>query len=167
MELKIEFYNKTDGNLDEYERLILEILKEAIVQEGMTNEVLSCNYIFVDNQMIKEMNAQFRGKDYATDVLTFVDEDAARSTNMRAFKTTLQGGTLRGPRKKFLGDVFISLEKASQQAEEYGHSMKRELCFLAVHGFLHLLGYDHLDAESEREMFRRQEAILDAKGIKR
>ena len=63
---------------------------------------------------------------------------------------------------RVLGDIYISLDKARSQANEYGHSFTRELCFLAVHGFLHLLGYDHMNIEDERIMFERQELILDA-----
>jgi len=149
--LNIQFHNQTGENVQEYESLIKDILSEAVKQEGMTDVFSECNYIFIDNQVIKEMNSQFRGRDYATDVLTFPHD----SPKLGALS------------KKVLGDVFISLEKTREQAEEYGHSLARELCFLAVHGFLHLLGYDHLDAESERVMFARQEAILDAKGIRR
>ena len=66
---------------------------------------------------------------------------------------------------RILGDIYISLEKAHSQAEEYGHSFKREICFLAVHGFLHLLGYDHMEKEEEKIMFARQELILNETGI--
>ena len=149
--LKIEFHNQTNENARGYENLIKDILNEAVKQEELENNDLECNYIFVDNQIIKEMNTQFRGRNYVTDVLTFVCDSP-------------ELGALQ---KRVLGDVFISLEKTKEQAEEYGHSLMRELCFLAVHGFLHLLGYDHLDEESERVMFARQEAILDAKGIRR
>ena len=68
---------------------------------------------------------------------------------------------------RILGDIIISVEKAHEQAEEYGHSFLRELGFLAVHGFLHLLGYDHMTEEDEKEMFRRQEEILENYGLTR
>ena len=66
-----------------------------------------------------------------------------------------------------LGDIYISTEKAKEQAEEYGHSFKREISFLAIHGLLHLLGYDHMEKEEEKIMFERQELILDGFGITR
>ena len=66
-----------------------------------------------------------------------------------------------------LGDIYISIDKAKSQAEEYGHSFKREICFLAVHGFLHLLGYDHMEKEDEVIMFSKQELILNEAGIKK
>ena len=68
---------------------------------------------------------------------------------------------------RMLGDIYISLDKARSQAEEYGHSFKREICFLAVHGFLHLLGYDHMTKEDEEEMFSLQELILNEANIKK
>ena len=68
---------------------------------------------------------------------------------------------------RVLGDIYISIDQAKLQAKEYGHSLKRELCFLAVHGFLHLLGYDHMTKEEEEKMFHLQKEILDACNIKR
>ena len=95
------------------------------------------------------MNAQYRGKDAVTDVLTFSEEASAFGS------------------RKNLGDVFISIDKMIEQAYAYGHGEVREMSFLAVHGFLHLLGYDHLDEAGEKEMFAKQEAILNAKDIRR
>ena len=100
---------------------------------------------FTDNEKIRELNAQYRSIDRATDVLSFplFDEDFADEEELA------------------LGDVVLSLEKAQEQAKEYGHSFEREVAFLVVHSVLHLLGYDHeTSEEDEKEMFFRQEEIM-------
>ena len=149
MAVDILFYNETDEDVEVYEAVIRDIVAEAVRFEGFDGHYL-CNYVFVDNVRICELNRQYRGKDSVTDVLTFGADD----------------DQLFG-RCKHLGDVFISVDRMIEQAYEYGHGEVREMSFLALHGFLHLLGYDHLDAEGERVMFARQEAILDAKDIGR
>jgi len=149
MAIEILFYNETDVDVEIYETVIHEIITESFKFEGLTGRY-TCNYIFVDNEHIKSLNAQYRGKNDVTDVLTFNAEDEP----------------FLGSRKS-LGDVFISIDKMIEQAYSYGHGEVREMAFLAVHGFLHLLGYDHLDEVGEKEMFSKQEAILDAKDIRR
>ena len=149
MTIDILFYNETNADIEVYESIVKDIVEEAARFEGLKG-CFSCSYIFVDNVKIRKLNAQYRGKDVVTDVLTFTVED----------------DHLFGLRKN-LGDVFISIEKMIEQAYVYGHGEVRELSFLAVHGFLHLLGYDHLDETSRNLMNSRQEAILDAKDIRR
>jgi len=148
MAIEILFYNQTDADVEIYETVIQAAIEEAYKFEGLTGRH-ACNYIFVDNDNIKKMNAQYRGKDAVTDVLTFSEEASAFGS------------------RKNLGDVFISIDKMIEQAYAYGHGEVREMSFLAVHGFLHLLGYDHLDEAGEKEMFAKQEAILNAKDIRR
>ncbi|MBQ8215347.1 MAG: rRNA maturation RNase YbeY [Clostridia bacterium] len=100
---------------------------------------------FTDNEKIRELNAQYRSIDRATDVLSFplFDEDFEDEEELA------------------LGDVVLSLEKAQEQAKEYGHSFEREVAFLVVHSVLHLLGYDHeTSKEDEKEMFFRQEEVM-------
>ena len=100
---------------------------------------------FTDNEKIRELNAQYRSIDRATDVLSFplFDEDFEDEEELA------------------LGDVVLSLEKAQEQAKEYGHSFEREVAFLVVHSVLHLLGYDHeTSEEDEKEMFFRQEEVM-------
>ena len=147
--MKINFYNETNVDTEIYETVVASIVKEAASYEGVSANT-TCNYIFVDNTKIQELNSQYRDKDYATDVLTFPAEVEPLFTG-----------------KQNLGDVFISIDKMLEQAYEYGHGEVRELSFLAVHGFLHLLGYDHLDTVSEKEMFDKQEAILNGQDIRR
>ena len=149
MRIEITFHNETDHDVESYESVVKNIVETAATYERLTGRN-SCNYIFVDNSRIKALNNQYRGKDYATDVLTFPAPDEPLFTS-----------------RTNLGDVFISVDKMVEQASEYGHGEVRELSFLAVHGFLHLLGYDHQDEAGEQEMFTKQEAILNEKDIRR
>lgn len=148
---EIEIFNETNEKIEEL-KIIKPLMEYAAEKEEVTNSLF--NVIIVDNNCIHKMNLEYRGIDRPTDVISFALEDD---------KTCIQ--LEEGPR--VLGDIYISIEKAQTQAEEYGHSLKRELCFLAVHGFLHLLGYDHMNSEDENVMFARQELILDGFGIER
>ena len=114
---------------------------------------LGHNVIIVDNPYIHKLNKEYRNIDRETDVITFALED----------EDTL----IVGDDERILGDIYISIDRARSQAEEYGHSFLRELSFLAVHGFYHLLGYDHQTKEDEEVMFGLQELILNDKDIKR
>ncbi len=111
----------------------------------------------VDNDTIHEINKTYRGIDRPTDVISFafLDDDENRDENLN------KEGLID------LGEIYISLPKAIEQAEDYGHSLERELDFLFVHGLLHLLGYDHMNEEDEKEMFSLQETILVNKGVTR
>lgn len=111
------------------------------------------NIALVDDDYIHALNLQYRKVDRPTDVLSF----AAR-----------EGEPLCNPSKRdYLGDIAISLPTAIRQAKEYGHSLERELAFLTVHGTLHLLGYDHMNPEDEKEMFALQNEIMEATGLTR
>ena len=105
---------------------------------------------FMDNAAIQEINREYRGKDMPTDVISFAFEEETDEELPRD-----------------LGDIMISIERAKEQAAEYGHTYDRELGFLALHGFLHINGYDHMTPEDEKEMFGLQKEILDAYGLKR
>jgi len=111
------------------------------------------NLIIVNINSITEINKQYRNIDNPTDVISFALED---------------DDTMKSPSEiRILGDIYICIEKVHQQAKEYGHSFKRELSFLAIHGLLHLLGYDHMNEEDEKVMFNKQDDILDSFGIHR
>ena len=110
------------------------------------------NIIIVDNEKIHEINREYRNVDRETDVISFALED-----NM----------DVKYEDFRLLGDIYISIDKVKSQALEYGHSEERELCFLATHGILHLLGYDHMEPEDEKEMFSLQESLLDEFNIRR
>ena len=157
MGVDIQFYNQTSESVDTYEAMITTVVNETIKQENLTNEMLECSFIFVDNEQGREINANYRQKDAVTDVITFAIEDEMPG------EIKIQGI----PMPRMLGDVFISLPRTREQAERYGHSFDRELSFLAVHGCLHLLGYDHLEPEEEKIMFGKQEDVLNALGIRR
>ena len=113
--------------------------------------LLIFNVIFVDNEKIRELNREYRNIDKTTDVISFALED---------YQDIHYDFRL-------LGDIYISIPKAEEQAKEYGHSFLREISFLTIHGFLHLLGYDHKKEQDEKIMFELQERILDSYGIKK
>lgn len=146
----VEIFNQTDEEISELE-VVLKVLKSAILKEELGD--VSFNVIIVHNPYIHELNKNYRNIDRETDVITFAleDEDSLVLPN----------------EVRILGDIYISIDKARSQAEEYGHSLLRELSFLAVHGFYHLLGYDHMTKEDEEVMFKKQEEVLEANGIYR
>lgn len=117
---------------------------------------------FMDNAAIQEINRTYRGKDTPTDVISFAMEDEGEDEVPIIFEEELEFDMPRT-----LGDIMISIERAQEQAEEYGHSYDRELGFLALHGFLHINGYDHMTPEDEKKMFGLQKEILDAYGLER
>ena len=145
----IEITNQTNEDLKEYEKILEELFAFATKKEDLDN--VSFSVIFVNNEMIHEINKVYRNIDRPTDVISFALED-----NMD-IKTEI----------RLLGDIYISIDKAKEQQKEYGHSLKREICFLAIHGFYHLLGYDHMNPEDEKVMFNKQEEILQEFGISR
>lgn len=147
---RVEFNNLTDEIVEE-EKLLKDVLMFAMDKENLKDT--SFDVIFVDNKYIHELNKNYRKIDRETDVITFALEDDDTIIN--------------GSSERMLGDIYISLDKAHSQAKEYGHSFKRELSFLAVHGFYHLLGYDHMTEVEEKVMFGKQEEVLKEFGIER
>ncbi|MFC4767961.1 rRNA maturation RNase YbeY [Effusibacillus consociatus] len=115
----------------------------------------------VDDETIQELNRTYRNKDVPTDVLSFALQESYDEEPDIVFEEE------DGEDVEPLGDIVISVPTAIRQAEEYGHSIERELAFLAVHGFLHLIGYDHMTEEDEKDMFGRQDAILANIGLTR
>lgn len=131
--------------LKEVEKFIDYAKKELDIQNAVFD------IIIIDNERIHEINKEYRSKDMPTDVISFALEDFMDvETEVR-----------------LLGDIYISIDKAREQAKLYNHSLLRELAFLSIHGLLHLLGYDHMNEEDEKEMFSLQERLLDSYGIKR
>ena len=108
-----------------------------------------------DNAYIHNLNKTYRGKDCPTDVLSF------------ALNESQEPETLNGPDINMLGDLIISVERAKEQAEDYGHSLRREIAFLTVHGMLHLLGYDHIETGERKEMEAEQRFVMEKLGILR
>ena len=146
----VTIYNETDEEFL-YEDIIKKVSNKALETEKV--EKASCSIIIVDNSYIHKLNKEYRGIDRVTDVISFALEDE---------KSMVIPDEIR-----LLGDIYISLDKAKEQAKEYGHSLERELCFLAVHGLYHLLGYDHETEEEAEVMFKKQEEVLKAYGITR
>ncbi len=144
----VTIYNETDEEFL-YEDIIKKVSNKALETEKV--EKASCSIIIVDNSYIHKLNKEYRGIDRVTDVISFALEDE---------KSMVIPDEIR-----LLGDIYISLDKAKEQAKEYGHSLERELCFLAVHGLYHLLGYDHETKEEAEVMFKKQEEVLMEYGI--
>ena len=147
--MNIEVINLLDKKV-EYLDELKEFLVNVCHDEKLDNVMF--NVIIVDNEKIHEINKDYRGIDRETDVISFALEDD-KTFNRTDFR--------------ILGDIYISLDKVISQSEEYGHSFKRELFFLALHGLLHLLGYDHMKKEDEIIMFGKQEEVLKKYGIER
>lgn len=133
----------------ELEQVIETIVKESLEYEDFDREC-EISVSIVDNQEIQEINAQFRNIDRPTDVLSFPQ---------LSFEEGEQADVNEN-NEIILGDIIISFEKAKEQAKEYGHSLKREIAFLTAHSMLHLMGYDHMEPEEEKEMFAKQKEIL-------
>lgn len=147
---ELEIFNQTDEEIDELET-VKSVLNYAIKKEKLENVIF--NVIIVDNNYIHELNRDYRHIDRETDVITFALED--------------EKDMFVPDGERVLGDIYISIDKAKSQAKEYGHSLLRELTFLAVHGFYHLLGYDHMTKEEEEIMFSKQEEVLHECNIER
>ncbi|WP_438446387.1 rRNA maturation RNase YbeY [Gorillibacterium sp. sgz5001074] len=179
MNLYLECVN--DQEAYEIGEVLLGKLKQLLAlageQEGVDSGELALS--FVDDETIHQLNKEYRGMDKPTDVLSFAmtergdDELEIHYGDMEVETVELEGlegeeldeGTpvLAEP----LGDIIISVPRAIAQAEDYGHSVEREIAFLFVHGFLHLIGYDHETEEDEKNMFAKQEQILSKAGITR
>lgn len=143
-------YEITDNGLYKDYDYLYDVINAALEHENVNNAIFSI--VFVGDEEIHEMNREYRGVDRVTDVISFAFED----------NNDLVYNDIR-----MLGDIFICIPQMKRQATEYGHSEKRELAFLAVHGILHLLGYDHMNEKDEKVMFALQELILDGQNIKR
>lgn len=154
---KVRLIFSENGSNEDISPDLLNSIKNcciAALEEEKIDERAEVSLTVVDNEEIRELNNEFRGKDSVTDVLSFPmsengEYDVDPETN-----------------RIMLGDIVISAEKARQQAEEYGHSFEREMCFLATHSMFHLLGYDHeISEEEEKIMFQKQNMVLDRLGI--
>ena len=152
MNIDFVFDNEVNNFENNYEQDFTAIIEQALKTLGIEDDVeVSC--VLVDDERIHEINREYRHIDRSTDVISFAMED-----NDQFYVEGM-------PRT--LGDIFISVDHAKKQAEEYGHSLRREMCFLFTHGILHLLGYDHMTDEQEKEMFGLQDQILGALSIER
>ena len=144
-----EIINETEESIIELEQ-IKKLVDFALDYQKIKNAIF--NIIIVDEDTIRNINKEYRNKDSVTDVISFAleDDETFVKTDMR-----------------ILGDIYICLKRCKDQAIEYGHSFMRELSFLTIHGLLHLLGYDHMNEDDEKIMFKLQEMILNEYGIKK
>ena len=146
--MELDFTSINEG-FNNYEEIYSHLIGKAFKVLNLSfDPVVSVS--FIDNEEIHKINKEYRKIDRPTDVISFAFLD-----NEDRAKEYASGMPV------ILGDIYISLDKADEQAKEYGHSMKRELCFLFVHGLLHLLGYDHMTKEDEEIMFPLQDKILE------
>ena len=141
--MKINFFNESSLDTKPYVKIIKGVFKTIKNKKEF-------NIIFVDDEEIQRINREYRKIDKVTNVISFAlcDDPDNQMTDE-------------------LGDIFIDLDQAFRQAKDYGHSITREVAFLAVHGYLHLCGYDHMTKEDEEVMFKKQDEILAAAKIER
>ena len=156
MNIFIDYNNEQDklSPPEDMEKLIEQCTAAALGEEEIADDA-EVSVTLVDNERIREMNAEFREIDRETDVLSFPLGDE------NGFEVDPDTDAI------LLGDIVISLEKAQAQAEEYGHGLRREVAFLLTHSLFHLLGYDHMTEDEEKEMFAKQEKVLQQLGITR
>lgn len=145
----IEIINNYKDNIPE-----LDIMHDFILfaAKKLKLKNVMFNVIIINDEEIHKLNKNYRGINRATDVISFALEDAEDSINLDI---------------RILGDIYISYDKVISQAKEYNHETKREICFLAIHGLLHLLGYDHMNDKDEKKMFKLQKELLEEYGIKK
>ncbi|MFV0561372.1 MAG: rRNA maturation RNase YbeY [Enterococcus sp.] len=158
--MDITFMDETNKVSEEKIQEIDDLLQFAAKHLELPEDT-EMSVTFMDNAAIQVINRDYRGKDAPTDVISFAIEEEGEDEIPVIFEDD------DNPMPRVLGDIMISIERAAEQAESYGHSYDRELGFLAVHGFLHINGYDHMVPEDEKVMFGLQKEILDAYGLKR
>ncbi|AKL85219.1 rRNA maturation RNase YbeY [Bacillus atrophaeus] len=156
MSLLIDIIDETESVAEEMLKEVEKLLQFAAEREGVQDQA-EVSVTIVTNDEIQQINKEYRGKDTPTDVISFALEEEGED------EVEIVGAEM----PPVLGDIIISADRTKEQAEEYGHSFLRELGFLAVHGFLHLLGYDHMTKEQEEEMFTKQKDLLDNYGLTR
>ena len=136
-------------------RMLIRRCCHAVLRMEKFEDSAEISVTFVDNEQIRELNAQYRNKDAATDVLSFpMGENGVYDIN-------------HDTGAKILGDIVLSVEMAMAQAKRYGHSLEREIGYLTAHSMLHLLGYDHMAGEEEKEMIARQKTVMAKMGLHR
>ena len=154
MEITISNVQQKMKATEQLQQIVMSVLHKAAEAYGL-GENTEVSVVLADDEYIRKLNYQYREKDCSTDVLSF------------ALNEGEEPDIVDGPDEVLLGDIVISLETAARQAEEYNHSLERELAFLTVHGMLHLLGYDHEREEDRCEMRSEEEHVLSLLGITR
>lgn len=145
MEKKAEIEYLDFEENEEYEKIINKVLTECFLIEGIQDSFLYIDITLTNPENIRKLNNQYRNIDRETDVLSFPMFEKNEISEIKKVKY-----------KDSLGDIVISIERVKQQAKEYGHSFERELAYMVVHGFYHLMGEDHIE-ESDKEIMRKKE----------
>lgn len=153
---KIEYLDIKEN--DEYEKIIDKTLKKCFEVEHLSSENLLVSILLTNPENIKKLNKQYRNIDKPTDVLSFPMFEKEDIENIRNEKIQY---------KDILGDMVISISQVETQAKEYGHSFERELSYMVVHSFYHLLGYDHIVEADKKQMREKEEFILNELNITR
>lgn len=155
---EISYLNVEKGQED-WEAIVKKVLDKCFEEEGLLDSKLIMTITFTTPEEIRKINKKYRKIDKATDVLSFpmFEKDE--------LDEKIKSGDF--PYEDVLGDVIISIEKVREQAEEYGHSFERELSYMLVHGFYHLMGYDHIEEDDKKIMRPKEEKILNELKITR
>ncbi len=161
--------NETQEQIDfDYEKILEEVIARSAQQEECPYE-FEVNLTLTDNEGIRELNREFRELDVPTDVLSFPMIEYHRPGDFSHLEEEEYQLTCFHPEtgELLIGDIVVSVERAKEQAKEYGHSLKREMSFLVAHSMLHLFGYDHMEEQERIVMEEKQEQILLSLGIVR
>ena len=150
-------YEQIDQNV-EYENLINKVVNECFKTEGLDKLKLYISITLTVPEVIKEANKKYRNIDKATDVLSFPMFEREELETLIKNNYDVED---------VLGDLIISIPRVKEQAIEYGHSFERELAYMVVHGFYHLMGYDHMEEEDKKEMRQKEDEVLNKLGITR
>lgn len=157
MQIDIEYLNVEPN--EKYEEIISKVLNKCFEEENLPQNKLSVSITLTDLKNIRNLNCKHRNIDKETDVLSFPmfeKEEIDKKVAKNDFQI-----------EDILGDMVICIPKVEEQAEEYGHSFERELNYMVVHSFYHLMGYDHMEEEPKKEMRQKEEYILKQLGITR
>ncbi len=150
---RYEIIYKDIEEVDEYEETVKRVFDECFEEEKIEDSKLYITVTFTNPENIQKINKEYRNIDKATDVLSFPMFEKKELENKIQEKDFLH--------EDILGDIVISIEKVKEQAKEYGHSFERELSYMLVHGFYHLMGYDHIEEEDKKEMRKKEEKVLE------
>lgn len=145
---EIEYLDIEENN--EYEQTINKVLEECFFTEKLENTKLYISITLTNPENIRKYNKQFRNIDKETDVLSFPMFEKEEISNLKNYEY-----------EEPLGDIVISVERVKEQAIEYGHSFERELAYMVVHGFYHLMGEDHIEEEDKKQMREKEETVLN------
>ncbi len=150
---RYEIIYKNIEEVDKYEETVKKVFDKCFEEEKIEDSKLYITVTFTNSDNIQKINKEYRNIDKATDVLSFPMFEKKELENKIQEKDFLH--------EDILGDIVISIEKVKEQAKEYGHSFERELSYMLVHGFYHLMGYDHIEEEDKKEMRKKEEKILE------